>query len=192
MANRISISTRRGDGGQTDGGNGARVSKASAQIQAMGELDELNSWIGYARSLQTDDTLSALLLTVQQDLFAVGTLLMRFDRTSPELASLTANINRLEQEIHTLENSLPPLRMFLLPGGPPPGSSLHVARAICRRAERSVAALHSETDSPSQALPYLNRLSDLLFLLARSVNKSLGYSEAVWTIPPHTGADDKK
>jgi cob(I)alamin adenosyltransferase len=180
MAKRISITSRRGDDGQTNWSGGSRISKSSVCIQAIGDVDELNSWIGFARSLQTDEAIRSSLLAVQHDLFTVGSHLYGSKAAAGNEMPLTASLSRLDQEIQSLEAKLPPIHGFLLPAGPTAGAVLQVARSICRRAERSIALVEENTSASQRVLPYINRLSDALFLFARYVNFTQGFAEEKW------------
>ena len=179
----MKIYTKGGDGGETSLFDQTRVSKADARVDAYGEVDELNACLGAARALFADGELVELTETIQRDLFAVGAMLA--DPSSRIAARVTkaaigdADVERLEQAIDRLEAGLPPLRRFILPGGSPAGSLLHLARTVCRRAERRVVALGSDASDPLVVI-YLNRLSDLLFVMARAVNHRAGVPEAEW------------
>jgi cob(I)alamin adenosyltransferase len=177
----VKIYTKGGDQGETSLFDGTRVSKGDPRVDAYGHVDELNAAIGLARSAGIDPQLADRLAHVQRDLFALGARLADpaeriADRVTK--ASLTAaDIVRLEDWIDEAEAELPPLRHFLLPGGSPAGAALHLARTVCRRAERHMVVLG--TVDPG-LLAYVNRLSDLLFVLARLVNARAGASEAEW------------
>ncbi|MEX0822509.1 MAG: cob(I)yrinic acid a,c-diamide adenosyltransferase [Rhodothermales bacterium] len=181
----MKIYTRTGDQGTTALFGGDRVSKTDARIAAYGTVDETNSYIGLARSLAADqpgfDRLDAHLSTIQNDLFILGA-----DLATPyEARAKTARVGdehvaRLEESIDSLQDELPELKQFILPGGTPTSSVLHVARTVCRRAERLViAAAESENISPAATI-YLNRLSDYLFVLARWANRVQGGTEHRW------------
>ena len=172
----MSITTKTGDNGTTSLINGKRVSKNSPVICAIGELDELGAVIGLAKielSLEGNHEENVRLLErIQQELFTIGAELMRFNGNSGATVSPVENLVKLlETEITQIESRLPPLRSFILSGDSRASAQLHHARTVCRRAERAVVAvLESEKNSaviPSPLLPYFNRLSDLLFLLAR-------------------------
>ena len=178
----MKIYTRTGDEGETSLFDGTRVRKDHARVDAYGDVDELNAWLGLARASLRDDDLDEALTRIQRDLFAVGAELADpADRIAARVtkADVTdADVERLEQLIDRLEDELEPLRRFILAGGAPAGAALHVARAVCRRAERRIVAL-----SPRPAamlLRYINRLSDLLFVLARVVNKRAHVVETEW------------
>ena len=160
-----------GDKGETSLYGGTRVEKADPRVEAYGAVDELNSQIGVARAHIKAKKLNAILKGVQRDLWVLG----------GDLASelLTANVPRISREqldrlesVTELNSGLPRLRRFILPGGSIPGAELHVARAVCRRAERRIVALSKVESINPDVLPYINRLSSLLFVLARTVNKT--------------------
>jgi cob(I)alamin adenosyltransferase len=160
-----------GDKGETSLYGGTRVEKADPRVEAYGAIDELNSQIGIARAHIKTKKLDQILKNVQRDLWILG----------GDLASelVTANIPRISKEqLDRLENvtdelnsGLPPLRRFILPGGSVPGAELHVARAVCRRAERRIVSLSKVESINPEIIPYINRLSSLLFVLARTMNK---------------------
>jgi len=178
MGNRLSkIYTRTGDDGSTGLGDGSRVAKESARIEAIGAVDELNSAVGLVLAVpELPRPVTALLMEVQHDLFDLGGEL-----SIPGHTILgAAHITRLEQALDGFNDPLPPLREFILPSGGPATAACHLARAIARRAERRVWAL-SRTQSVAQVLPqYLNRLSDLLFVLARVLVRHERGSEVLW------------
>ncbi len=183
----MKIYTKGGDGGETSLFDQTRVSKADVRVDAYGEVDELNACLGAARALFTDNELIELAERIQRDLFAVGAMLA--DPSARIAARVTKaaigqdDVERLEQAIDRLETGLPPLRRFILPGGSPAGGLLHLARTVCRRAERRVIALgigaNSDAADPVVVI-YLNRLSDLLFVMARAVNQRAGVPETEW------------
>ena len=180
----MKIYTRTGDDGDTGLFGGGRVSKADARVDAYGNVDELNSALGWAITQQDMPATKEALLAIQSDLFIIGAHLAtpavtRGKRPNlPELPS--ARVAALETHIDAMEEVLPPLTTFILPGGSPAGAALHLARTVCRRAERRVIALnHSERVDPF-ILVYLNRLSDYLFVLARHVNRAGGFDEPPW------------
>jgi cob(I)alamin adenosyltransferase len=173
------IVTKAGDGGQTRLATGEQVSKASPRVEAYGAVDEANSAIGVAR-LHAEPRLDAILNRVQNDLFDLGADLATPATDKFEALRITdAQVDRLESEIDALHAAQTPLTSFVLPGGSPAAAHLHLARAIARRAERAIAALmESETINPA-ALKYANRLSDLLFVMARAANND-GASDVLW------------
>ncbi len=175
MGDRITrIYTRTGDGGQTGLADGRRVRKSSARIVAIGDVDELNSHIGLVRALAEDSAVAEVLEAVQHRLFDLGAVLAGAGRCE------SLDVGRLEVEIDRWNGRLAPLRTFILPGGSPAAAQCHLARAVCRRAERSVVALACREPVPPRVLRYLNRLSDLLFVLARGFNRSAGVRESPW------------
>lgn len=181
--NDVKIYTKTGDAGETALFDNSRVSKADPRVDAYGEVDEVNACLGAALAAGVGDDIAAVLTTVQKDLFAVGARLADpsariADRVTK--ATVTANqIELLERTIDRLETELAPLRRFILPGGSPAGALLHLARTVCRRAERRVVALGADSVEPGVII-YLNRLSDLLFVMARAVNHRAGIPETEW------------
>ncbi len=179
------IYTRTGDDGTTGLVDGSRVSKASALMQAIGDVDEANSAIGVAVVALGDDPLAASLERIQNDLFDLGADLATpagedgFAPSEMVLRIVDEQVARLEREIDAMNEHLAPLRSFILPGGSPQAAALHLARAISRRAERSaVAAAHDMQLNPA-ALAYVNRLSDFLFVASRAVNQN-GVGDVLW------------
>ena len=177
------IYTKTGDEGDTGLFDGTRVSKADARVDAYGHVDELSAWLGQVRAQGADEELSAELERIQRDLFAVGAMLAdprhRIAARVEKAAISHARIAELEQLIDRLDAGLPPLRRFILAGGSPAGASLHVARTVCRRAERRVVGLGADSVDPV-VVTYLNRLSDLLFVMARAANARAGTAETEW------------
>jgi cob(I)alamin adenosyltransferase len=179
------IYTRTGDAGTTRLASGAPVSKADLRVEAYGSVDETNAVIGLARlSTQGDPTLDPLLARIQNDLFDVGadlaTPLAANEAERPRLRILEGQVTRLEEEIDALNGRLTELTSFVLPGGSPAAAALHVARTVCRRAERACVALAGREEVSAAALKYLNRLSDLLFVAARFANDE-GRADVLWT-----------
>jgi cob(I)alamin adenosyltransferase len=178
----MKIYTRTGDGGQTSLFGGARVSKADPRVDAYGEVDELNAWLGFVRSSTLDRDLDEAIIRLQRDLFAVGARLADpSSKIAPRVAKATlqdADVERLEALIDRLDGELPPLTRFILAGGSPAGAALHVARGVCRRAERRMIALEPAVDAV--LIRYINRLSDLLFVMARAANRRAGVTETEW------------
>jgi cob(I)alamin adenosyltransferase len=179
------IYTRTGDAGTTGLFGGARVGKDDARVEAYGEVDELNAAIGAALAAEPLPRIDAVLGPIQRDLFSLGALLATPDREAmqEQLAKAridTARIAELEGAIDDGESELEPLRRFVLPGGTPKSAALHVARTICRRAERRVVQLGRSVALPPLVIVYLNRLSDLLFVLARVALRRAGATEATW------------
>ena len=179
----MKIYTRTGDGGETGLFDGTRVSKADARVAAYGDVDELNAWLGLARASLTDKPLAAIVEQIQHDLFALGSRLAdpshRIAERVTKAGVSAGDVARLERWIDTLEAELPPLRRFILPGGTPAGAAFHVARTVCRRAERAIVGLGDGAVDPDVII-YVNRLSDLLFVLARAVNARAGVAELEW------------
>ncbi len=164
------VYTRTGDQGQTALIGGVRVSKADDRVEAYGTVDELNSNIGLMIALDVPEY-EALLISIQRNLFGIGSIFAASDPHSPTLKKITENdIQELEKAIDELESSLPQLHHFILPGGSVVAAHCHVARTVCRRAERCAVRLSQTHEIPEIALRYLNRLSDFLFVLARTFN----------------------
>lgn len=181
----MKIYTRTGDRGDTGLFGGNRVSKAHARIEAYGAVDETNALLGMARAFAPEhpacERLDKLLAALQDDLFVAGSdLATPLDSKAAVPRLATTHIERLEQEIDGLEEDLPSLDNFILPGGVPIASILHVARTTCRRAERRVVAAAASEPLNEAALAYLNRLSDYLFVLARWTNSTAGGKEHLW------------
>ena len=179
----MKIYTKTGDAGETSFFDNTRVSKADPRVDAYGEVDELNACLGAVRAAGPGADLAAELLAVQQDLFALGSRLADpSSRVASRVAKATVTtvaVERLEQLIDRLEAEVPPLRRFILPGGSPAGALLHLSRTVCRRAERRVVGLGAGAVDPV-LIVYLNRLSDLLFVMARAVNHRAGVPEVEW------------
>jgi len=179
----VKIYTRTGDGGETGLFDGTRVSKADARVEAYGEIDELNATLGLARAAGVDGDVDEAIVAMQRHLHALGARLADpGHRIAPRVTKVDigeAEVARLESAIDRYERELPPLAHFILSGGSPAGAALHLARTVCRRAERRVVGLGSEAVEPV-AVVYLNRLSDLLFVLARAVNHRAGVPETEW------------
>ena len=174
------IYTRAGDGGETSLGDGRRVPKTDLRIEAYGTVDELNSFLGLVLAGEVSDEFRAWLEQIQNDLFDLGADLSvpLEDERRERLRVTTAQVERLEELCDLVNERLEPLRSFVLPGGTEAAARLHVARAVCRRAERRAAALDRAQGANPVALAYLNRLSDLLFILARAANA--GSREPLW------------
>ena len=177
MGHRLSrIVTRTGDAGTTGLGDGSRVSKSSARIEAIGAVDELNSSVGVALADTLPDDIAALLTDAQHDLFDLGGEL-----SIPGYSAITSgHIDRLEEAVEHYNEALPPLKEFILPGGTRAAAQMHVARTVCRRAERAVVALAEHEAVSASSRVYLNRLSDLLFVLARALNRAGGSADVLW------------
>jgi cob(I)alamin adenosyltransferase len=180
-----SIYTRTGDDGETGLVGGTRVSKDSARVDAYGSVDELNSVLGLVRSyLSTDNDVDSLLRQIQSDLFTAGADLATV-KGAQEIPRITnKHVLNLESAIDRFQGELPPLKVFILPGGTNAGAALHLARAIARRAERRIVALGKTEQLNDQLIPYINRLSDLLFVLARVINHREKNVELEWRIKP--------
>ncbi len=178
----MKIYTRTGDDGTTALFSGGRVPKDHWRVEAYGTVDELNSLLGLTRALRPSAQTDAWLHEVQRQLFVVGADLATPPdaRSSHVLRVDQAAVEWLEATIDAMDAALPPLTHFILPGGSQAGASLHVARTVCRRAERLVVALMETDELVSPALPYLNRLSDFLFVLARWENAQSGATEEKW------------
>jgi cob(I)alamin adenosyltransferase len=178
VGNRLSkIYTRTGDDGSTGLGDGSRVAKDSARVEAYGTVDELNSTIGMVLACDgVDDAVRETLTQVQHELFDLGGELC-----IPGMAMINdADISRLEEVLDQFNDPLPPLKDFILPGGGMAASCCHLARTVCRRAEREVIALGRVESVRPQTQRYLNRLSDLLFVLCRVLARSSGHGEVLW------------
>ena len=179
----MKIYTKTGDGGETSLFDGTRVAKTDPRVVAYGEVDELQAVLGVAHAATGDPDLRDRLVALQRDLFALGARLA--DPSHKIAARVTKivvddrSVARLEGWIDAMEAELPPLRHFILSGGGPSGAALHLARTVCRRAERAALALGAAAVEPV-VLVYLNRLSDLLFVMARAANHRAGISETEW------------
>jgi cob(I)alamin adenosyltransferase len=182
----VKIYTKAGDAGITGLLGSRRVPKDDLRIEAYGTVDELNAALGVARASGPDAGSDQLLHRLQEELFVVGSALADPDPEGPFHTAITLeHAERLEAEIDRLEAELPPLRNFILPGGVPAAAQVHLARTICRRAERMVVGLSHEAgaDVPVALLVYLNRIGDLLFVLARTINRRAGRDDIVWSRP---------
>lgn len=178
VGNRLSkIVTRTGDAGETGLGDGSRVSKSSERIHAIGDVDELNSWIGLLRAeLSNTDDLQPLLHQIQHDLFDLGGEL-----SVPGFSALSdALLQDIEDNLDALNGTLPALKDFIMPGGNRAAAHAHMARTVCRRAERSLVELNNNESINGLALRYVNRLSDLLFIIARVLARRDDGSEILW------------
>jgi cob(I)alamin adenosyltransferase len=179
----VKIYTRTGDSGDTSLFDGTRVRNSDPRVAAYGDVDELNAWLGFVRASAVGDDLSEMIVRIQRDLFALGARLAdpahRIADRVTKAAVVPGDISRLEGWIDRLESELPPLRRFLLPGGSAAGALLHVARTTCRRAERAIVLLDQDSIEPD-VLVYVNRLSDLLFVMARAVNRRAAVPELEW------------
>lgn len=190
----MKIYTKTGDKGTTALFGGTRVPKSHLRIDAYGTVDELNSYIGLIKDTYANESVKQLLHRIQDRLFTVGAILA----TDPEKATLKngkerlaiprikqADIEQLETEIDQMNEHLPPMTHFILPGGHPTVSYCHITRCVCRRAERLATALYNSSPFDEEVLSYLNRLSDYLFVLARQISKDVSAEEVKW-IPEKT------
>ncbi len=178
----MKIYTKTGDTGETGLYGGTRVSKDAMRVEACGTVDELNACIGFVRSQIQDEEIDAILHRIQNELFDIGADLATLE-SHPKAASLRIPPTltpELEREIDRFGDQLPPLKQFILPGGAAGGAAVHLARTVCRRAERCVVTLVKGEVVNPEVIIYLNRLSDLLFVLARTVNHRSDESEPVW------------
>jgi len=191
----MKIYTKTGDKGSTSLFGGTRVAKHHIRINGYGTIDELNSWLGLLRDQEMDVHSREILITTQDKLFTVGAILA----TDPEKAQLKSgkdrlniplisisDVEQLENEMDIMNETMPPMTHFILPGGHTTVSYCHIARTICRRAERMVSLLHENEPVDSMVLTYLNRLSDYLFVLARKLSYDLKADEIKW-IPDKKG-----
>ncbi len=185
------IYTKTGDQGETGLVGGQRVPKDAQRIEVYGTVDELNAFVGLVRVSAREnhlDELEGILERVQHELFNLGSVLATLPQDlHPQQARVTqATIDQLERDIDRYNAQLPPLRSFVLPGGTRICAELHVCRTVCRRAERELVTLSHHEEIPREALLYLNRLSDALFVWSRWVNQALGVEESIWA--PNKGA----
>ena len=181
----MKIYTKTGDSGDTGLFGGGRVGKDHPRVEAYGDVDELNATLGLVRALEPMPRIDEVIVPIQRDLFAIGALLATPDRdkmkASLEKARIDdARIRELELAIDYCEAELEPLRSFIVPGGTAKAAALHVARTVCRRAERRVVALQHSEELPPIVVIFLNRVSDLLFMLARVANRVAGVGEVSW------------
>ena len=179
----MKIYTKTGDAGETSLFDGTRVPKTHPRVVAYGDVDELQAMLGVSAAAELQPALSEMIIAIQRDLFALGARLADpAHRIAPRVAKAVISrdsVERLEGWIDRLESDLPPLRHFILSGGSTASASLHLARTVCRRAERAVLALGPDAVEPI-VLAYLNRLSDLLFVMARAANHHAGVAETEW------------
>lgn len=177
MGHRLSkIYTRTGDDGTTGLGDGSRTDKDSLRVEAFGSVDELNSVIGMLATYELPDVINRELVEIEHDLFDIGGELC-----IPGHSVVTdKQVERLEQLLDALNENLQPLKEFILPGGTPAAATCHLARTVCRRAERRVVSLAREETISEPGLRYLNRLSDLLFVMSRSLNQADGVDDVLW------------
>ena len=176
----MKIYTKTGDSGETGLFGGGRVPKDHLRVRAYGEVDELNATLGFAATLEPAAFESSLLQAIQRDLFTMGAELATPDSSKLRERLEAAHVGALEKVIDRHEARLTPLKNFILPGGAPKAAALHVARTVCRRAERAVVGLKHEQPINDSIIHYLNRLSDLLFVLARAVNAQTGHADITW------------
>ena len=179
----MKIYTKTGDRGDTRLFDGTKVRKYDDRVEAYGAIDELNSFIGAAAAFLQDPALMAMLAEIQKDLFSVGAQLADpgfRDQSRAKFQLDPGRIAALENAIDSFETELPPLRQFILAGGGHGGALLHVARTVCRRAERRVVSLSEKVEIHPNVIVYLNRLSDFLFVIARLVNHREGKQEILW------------
>jgi len=180
MGNRLSkIYTRTGDNGSTGMADGSRVAKDDLLVQAIGEVDELNSQLAIVACHLPDSLLPAI-RSIQNELFNIGGELTMGEQMPAETTMHPETVAQLEQWLDELNRNLPPLKEFILPGGGLAASHTHLARAICRRAERSLVALNKTRPLNVQLMAYINRLSDYLFVLAREAGRLAGEGEVFW------------
>lgn len=177
MGNRLSkIYTRTGDDGTTGLGDGTRVTKNSLRVQAMGDVDELNSVIGMLLTEPVSESIRTCLIAIQHDLFNLGG-----EICMPDMSLIKAErIDALETQLDAWNDKLTPLKEFILPGGSRAAAYCHLARTVCRRAERTMHALDAEEKLTATSLQYINRFSDLLFVLCRVLNQEAGISDVLW------------
>ncbi len=176
----MKIYTKTGDDGTTGVQGGKRISKSNLRIKAYGAIDELNAIIGLVLSKKFDDNIEDLLRNIQNDLFVAGS-----DLSNPDLSNMKNRItvqmvSNIEKNIDRLENELPSITNFILPGGHEVASLIHIARTITRRAETIVISLNEKEKVNDECKKFLNRLSDLLFVIARTVNKKNGFNDIIW------------
>lgn len=178
----MKVYTRSGDKGKTSLPGGKRVLKSDLRIKAYGTIDELNSFIGLVRDLEEDQERKDVLLHIQERIFSVTSLLATSDEQSDKYVAdrVESDILELEMAIDEMDASLPAMKNFILPGGHPRISHCHIARTVCRRAERLVIELENAEDISGLVVKYLNRLSDYLFVLARKTGLDLGVEEIPW------------
>jgi cob(I)alamin adenosyltransferase len=179
------IYTKTGDAGTTGLFGGGRVGKDHPRVEAYGDVDELNAALGLARAIEVMPRIDEVLVPIQRDLFAIGALLATPDREKMRQHLEKAHVDdervaQLERAIDDADRELETLRAFVLPGGTPKAAALHVARTVCRRAERRVVHLLADVELPQVVVIYLNRLSDLLFTLARLANRRADAGEVTW------------
>ena len=183
MSEKLKIYTKTGDDGTTGLVGGTRLKKFNQRLEAYGTIDELNASIGVIVSECQNSEVKNSLVEIQNKLFNIGSRLAsdeRGDEFTKKLSLKSEDIEFLEQEIDKFENSLPELKNFILPGGSKPGANCHVARTICRRAERRILEFAEQNSVQHEIIKYINRLSDFLFVLARKINNDAGFKETPW------------
>ncbi|MGB7394738.1 MAG: cob(I)yrinic acid a,c-diamide adenosyltransferase [Pricia sp.] len=185
----MKIYTKTGDDGTTGLIGGTRIEKHHIRIESYGTVDELNSWLGLLRDQEMDASLKKSLIKIQEKLFIIGAILATdpAKNSSKKAKKRTAHpeisdfdIEYVEEQIDEMQVSLPPMTHFILPGGHPSVSYCHIARTVCRRAERQCTLLHENTPFDGRVLKFINRLSDYLFVLARILSQKLGAEEIKW------------
>ncbi len=174
----MSIYTRTGDKGETSLFGGKRVLKSDPQVDLYGSIDELNSYVGLVAGQTTDATTKQFLFTIQGDLLTIGSVLAGW---GGNLDALVGRVDEMEKHIDDMEKTLPPLQNFILPGGSLGGSLAHVARGVARRVERQLVSYAQKSEVDERIIKYVNRLSDLFFMLARFINKNDGVTETIWS-----------
>lgn len=180
----MKIYTRTGDDGTTGLIGGSRVKKHNIRLESYGTIDELNSYIGVIRSMQTDQHADQILEVIQNKLFIIGANLATDESISlvkKQLPCKKADIELLEKEMDRMNNDLPELRNFILPGGSQAASFCHVARTVCRRAERKIVELAENAEVDANLIKFVNRLSDYLFVLSRKINLDQKTPEILWS-----------
>jgi cob(I)alamin adenosyltransferase len=173
----MSIYTRTGDTGTTALFKGKRVLKCEELVEVYGSIDELNSWIGLIASYLENPDVAQFLYDIQKDLFTIGSTLAGWDG---DLSGLPGRVKEMEARIDVFEDKLPKLNKFILPGGTPVAAHLHIARAVARRVERQMVNLAQSQNVSGEILTYINRLSDLLFMVSRFINYESGIREVPW------------
>jgi cob(I)alamin adenosyltransferase len=182
----MKIYTKGGDAGQTGLFGGLRVAKSDLRVSAYGEVDELNAVLGLCRTAALPMEVEQSLKAVQDQLFTLGSELATPEPEKVRMKLPTTQqswIDAMEQQIDAIDAEVPPLRQFILPGGTVAAAQLHLARTVCRRAERAVVALHAHEPVQGLGLQYLNRLSDLLFMQARLANHRARVADVAWNVP---------
>lgn len=175
----MSIYTRSGDTGSTSLFGGKRVLKCEELVEVYGSIDELNSWVGHVASLFPSPDVKQFLQAIQSDLFTIGSTLAGWK--NGDLSGLDGRVKEMEARIDAMDKNLPQIRNFILPGGSELASHAHITRSICRRVERQTVALAQKQEIDKRIIKYLNRLSDLFFMLARFINKQENVEEVTWS-----------